>query len=277
VSAWLLQQEIALRLGSFLAVFLTMAAWEMVAERRRLLVGRGRRWFANLSLVAFNNVLLRVLFPAVVFGGALVASEQGWGVLNAVQVPGWVAIPLSLVLLDLAIFLQHVLFHAVPLLWRLHLVHHADPDLDVTSGARFHPIEIVLSLFIKVSVVVVLGVPAVAVLLFEIALNATAMFNHSNVRLVGAADRWLRLIVVTPDMHRVHHSTDRAECNSNFGFNLPWWDHLLGTYRAQPRAGHEAMSLGVAHVPNPERQPLQRLLVMPFVTPAGEYPVRRSR
>lgn len=238
--------EPALRLGSFLGVFVLLAIGEWFAPRRRLSLGKPLRWSSNLGLVALNTLCLRLLAPLGAVGVALAAEAHGWGLFQVLAVPWWLAVMLSVLLLDAAIYLQHVMLHAVPLLWRLHLVHHADLDFDVTTGLRFHTVEIVLSLGIKAAVIALVGAPAVAVLVFEVLLNATSMFNHSNLRLPPALDRWLRLVVVTPDMHRVHHSVITRETNSNFGFNLPWWDWLFGTYRAQPKAGHEQMTIGLA-------------------------------
>lgn len=192
------------------------------------------------------------------------AQAHGWGVFNVVALPTWVELVLVVLLLDLAIYLQHRVFHYVPVLWRLHRMHHADLDVDVTTGARFHPIEILLSLGIKFVVVVSLGASPVAVLIFEILLNATSMFNHSNVRLPGSLEPVLRALVVTPDMHRVHHSILRRETDSNFGFNFPWWDRLFGTYRPQPEAGHDAMTLGIEQFRDSKEQRLDRMLTQPF-------------
>ena len=239
------QHEIAIRAGFFVAVFALMAAWEAIAPRRALTVSRPVRWANNLGLVLFNTLILRLLFPAAAVGMAAFAAEQGWGIFNHYQVTPMIAVVVSVVAMDFMIYLQHVMVHAVPLLWRLHRVHHADLDFDVTTGARFHPVEIVLSMLIKFATITVLGPPVLAVLIFEVLLNATAMFNHSNVRLPPVLDRVLRWLVVTPDMHRVHHSVEDDEANSNFGFNLPWWDRLFGTYRDQPRAGHENMRIGI--------------------------------
>jgi sterol desaturase/sphingolipid hydroxylase (fatty acid hydroxylase superfamily) len=196
---------------------------------------------------------------------ALFAQAQGWGLFNTYAVPAWAAIAASIVALDLAIYLQHVLFHAVPALWRLHRVHHADLDFDVTTGARFHPLEIVLSMLIKFAAIAVLGAPAVAVLVFEVLLNALAMFNHANVRIPAPIDRALRVVLVTPDMHRVHHSIEGDETDSNFGFNLSLWDRLFGTYRAGPRAGHEAMTIGIREFRDPGQcATLPGMLAIPF-------------
>jgi sterol desaturase/sphingolipid hydroxylase (fatty acid hydroxylase superfamily) len=237
--------EPALRLSAFLGVLLAMAGWEVLAPRRTRKLPRRSRWPANLGIVVLNTVLVRLLFPAAAVGVALAAEARGWGLLHQPGVPVWAAMVAGIVLLDLAIYLQHVTFHAVPALWRLHRMHHADLDIDFTTGARFHPVEIVLSLLIKFAVIAALGVPAAAVVLFEVLLNATYMFNHGNVRIPLAVEPALRWLVVTPDMHRVHHSVERDETNSNFGFNLSLWDRLFGTYRAQPRAGHEAMTIGI--------------------------------
>ena len=242
------QHEIAIRAGFFFAVFALMAVWEVIAPRRALTVSKSVRWANNLGLVFFNTLILRLLFPAAAVGMAAFAVEQGWGIFNYYQVPPLIAVVASVVAMDFIIYLQHVMVHAVPLLWRLHRVHHADLDYDVTTGARFHPLEIILSMLIKFAVIIVLGPPVVAVIIFEVILNAMAMFNHGNVSLPGGLDRVLRWFVVTPDMHRVHHSVEDDEANSNFGFNLPWWDRIFRTYRAQPRAGHREMTIGVENL-----------------------------
>ncbi|MGH7880527.1 MAG: sterol desaturase family protein [Candidatus Binataceae bacterium] len=222
-----------------------------------------------------NTGLLRVLLPATAVSLALTGERRGWGLLNHMPLPPWVAMVASIVLLDAAIYFQHVIFHAVPALWRIHRMHHADLDFDVTTGVRFHPIEIILSMLIKFGVVVALGAPALGVLLFEVLLNATSMFNHGNLRLPVWLDRYLRWFVVTPDMHRVHHSIVVGETNSNFGFNLPWWDRLLGTYRAQPAAGHEGMTIGIAQFRAARELWLDRMLLQPFRGATGGYPIMR--
>lgn len=272
----ILQYEPQIRLGFFLGVFAVMGLWEVLAPRRERALSRGIRWTNNLALVALNTVVLRLVIPTAAFGVALLAEDRGWGLLNFAPPPYWVAVALSILVLDLAIYLQHVMFHAVPALWRLHRMHHADLDFDVTTGARFHPIEILLSMGIKMGVVLALGPPALAVLLFEVLLNATSMFNHANARLPLALDRLLRLVLVTPDMHRVHHSIDADETNSNFGFNLPWWDRLMGTYRDQPREGHTAMTIGLSQFRTPRDEWLDRLLVQPFQGETGNYPINRK-
>lgn len=271
----LLANEPILRLSAFLAVLVAMAVWELAAPRRRQEIPRVLRWTNNLAVVVIDTIILRLTFPIVAVGLALTAEERGWGLFNAIEAPGWLAILVSIAALDLAIYLQHVMFHAVPALWRLHRMHHADLEFDVTTGLRFHPVEILLSMGIKLAVVAALGPPAVAVLIFEVLLNATAMFNHSNIRLPEPVDRALRLIVVTPDMHRVHHSIRPQETNSNFGFNLPWWDRLLGTYRAQPEAGHEAMTIGIEQFRTRRDLWLDRMLIQPVRGPASGYPINR--
>jgi sterol desaturase/sphingolipid hydroxylase (fatty acid hydroxylase superfamily) len=219
--------EAAIRVGAFLTIFAAMALWEAAAPRRAGSHSRLNRWPSNLVIVVLNTVLVRVFLPATAVSLALLGTQRGWGLLNNISVPPWIPIVASVILLDLAIYLQHVIFHAVPALWRAHRMHHTDLDFDVTTGVRFHPIEIVLSMLIKFGVVVALGASVLGVLVFEVLLNATSMFNHGNVRLLAWLDRYLRWFVVTPDMHRVHHSIVVGETNSNFGFNLPWWDRLL--------------------------------------------------
>jgi sterol desaturase/sphingolipid hydroxylase (fatty acid hydroxylase superfamily) len=264
--------EAAIRLGCFFGVFAVMALWEVLAPRRTLQAGKPLRWGSNLGLVALNSVLLRLVAPLGAVGVALFAEASGWGLFQSVAVPYWLAIVGSVLLLDLAIYLQHVMFHAVPLFWRLHMVHHADLDFDVTTGLRFHTVEILLSMGIKAGVVLLLGAPAVAVLIFEVLLNATSMFNHSNVRMPLAVDRVVRWLVVTPDMHRVHHSIYARETNSNFGFNLPWWDRLMGTYRDQPTDGHLQMTIGLTDYRDEHvADRLHRMLLLPVTGRTGEY------
>src|SRR5262245_24938123 len=271
----LLAHEPAIRLGAFTGIFAAMVLWELLAPRRRQAIGRLRRWPANLGIVVLDALLVRLAFPVAAIGVALLAQAHGWGLFQALATPTWLAAVLSVVVLDLAIYLQHVLFHAVPLLWRLHRMHHADLEIDVTTGARFHPIEILLSMAIKLGVVAALGAPAVAVLIFEVLLNATSMFNHANVRIPERFDRVLRWFVVTPDMHRVHHSIQPRETNSNFGFNLPWWDRMFGTHRAQPQAGHEAMTIGIDQFRDPRELRLDRMLLQPFRDDDHGYPLSR--
>ncbi len=244
----LLQHETTIRLGFFFGVFLVMAGLEIIRPRRELHTSKLRRWGSNLGITLLNTVTLRLLFPAAAVGVAMFAQVHELGLFNTVALPGPLVVMLSVVILDLTIYCQHVLMHKIPILWRLHRMHHVDLDFDVTTGARFHPVEIILSMLIKFIAILLLGAPALAVLIFEVVLNATAMFNHSNVRLNLGLDKVLRLLVVTPDMHRVHHSVIRRETDSNFGFNLPWWDRLFGTYRPQPEAGHTAMRIGLEDI-----------------------------
>ncbi len=271
----ILASEPTIRLSFFLGVFAVMALWEVIAPRRKRSVTRLIRWPNNLGIVFLNTAILRVLIPTAAVGLALLATENGWGLLNQFELPVWVAFVVAVLVLDLAIYLQHVMFHAVPVLWRLHRMHHADLDFDVTTGARFHPIEIILSMIIKLAVIAALGPSAVAVLVFEVVLNAAAMFNHGNVRIPVGLDRFLRLLVVTPDMHRVHHSVIPNEANSNYGFNVPWWDRLLGTYRAQPADGHEHMTIGIKQFHKPRELWIDRMLLQPLRGKVGTYPINR--
>lgn len=276
--AFIRANEVPIRLGFFFGIFAVMALWELAAPRRRLSQPKGVRWANNIGLVVFNSFLVRLVFPLAAVGMAVFAREQGWGVLNYFAVPHWLAVLAAVIVLDFFIWLQHVMVHAVPALWRLHRMHHADLDFDVTTGARFHPLEILLSMLIKFAVIAVLGPPVLAVIVFEVLLNATSMFNHSNVRIPAGVDRVLRLFVVTPDMHRVHHSVEDDETNSNFGFNLPWWDRLFGTYRAQPRAGHEGMTIGIRTFRDGKWCSwLTGMLAMPFVGRISDYAINRRQ
>ncbi len=267
----ILAAEPAIRLACFFGVFAAMGLWEVLAPRRAWAFGRRIRWPSNLGVVVLDALLLRVLFPTLAVGVALQAESRGWGLLNVVALPGWLAVLVSVLALDLTIYLQHVLFHAVPALWRVHRMHHADLDFDVTTGVRFHPIEIALSMLIKFAVVAALGAPALGVLVFEVLLNASSMFNHGNVRIAPRLERALRWIVVTPEMHRVHHSIRVRETNSNFGFNLPWWDRLFGTYREAPAAGHERMTIGIEQFRDARELRLDRMLLQPFRGGPGPY------
>jgi sterol desaturase/sphingolipid hydroxylase (fatty acid hydroxylase superfamily) len=272
----LLSASEILRLAAFAAVLLGMALWEARTPRRQQKLARAARWPSNIGVVVLDTVLVRLIFPIGTIALALLAETRGWGAFNVLGVPAWVTVPAGVVLLDLAIYLQHVLFHAVPVLWRFHRMHHADLEFDVTTGVRFHPIEILLSMAIKLAVVLALGTPALAVLAFEILLNATSLFNHGNVALPARLDRALRWVMVTPDMHRVHHSIIARETNSNYGFNLSWWDRLFGTYRAQPEAGHLAMTIGIEQFRNPREQRLDHMLTQPFRAGVEDYAGRRE-
>ena len=265
-----LKYEPGIRLVVFITAFLLLAGGEALIPRRARSVVRPWRWPTNLILVALNTLIIRALLPLTALGMALIAEQGGWGLLHAVgPIPSVLAVLVAIVLLDLAIYLQHVLFHAVPILWRVHRVHHADIDVDVTTGSRFHPIEIFLSLLIKFVTIGALGASPLAVLLFEALLNVGSLFSHANLRLLSWLDRALRLVVVTPDMHRVHHSASGVETNTNFGFTFPWWDHLCGTYRAQPAAGHEAMTVGLTCFRDPKYLRLDRTLFQPLFDGSG--------
>ena len=269
--------EPAIRLAAFGLVLTTVVLWETVAPRRARSHARIKRWPSNFAIVALNTGVLRTLLPGAAVGLALLAEQRGWGLLHSVPIPPWAVLLISVIALDLAVYLQHVMFHAVPTLWRVHRMHHSDLDFDVSTGVRFHPIEIILSMVIKLGVVAALGASAVGVLIFEVLLNATSMFNHGNVRISPKLDRYLRWFVVTPDMHRVHQSILVQQTNSNFGFNVPWWDWLLGTYRAQPAAGHEAMTIGIEQFREARELRLDRMLLQPFRGPAGAYAITWRR
>jgi len=256
--------EIAIRLSAYAGVFAVLALWELAAPRRTLLVGRKPRWPNNLGILVIDALAVRLLVPTAAVGVALIAAERGFGLFNVLGAPLWLNAVLGFLVLDFAIYLQHVVFHHVPVLWRLHRMHHADLDIDVTTGVRFHPLEILLSLLIKMTIVALMGIPAVAVLIFEVVLNATSMFNHSNVALPGKLECIARWIVVTPQMHQVHHSILRVETDSNFGFNLPWWDRLLGTYRAAPAAGEAGVVIGLPIFRDVKELRIDRLLTQPF-------------
>ena len=262
---WAQGQEAALRIGCFIGVLMLMACWEVFAPRRPPTASRFIRWRSNIGIVLLDAVLLRLLVPATAAGAALFTAQRDWGLFNQLTVPEPLAIILSVVILDLVIYWQHVSFHAIPLFWRLHRVHHADPDFDVTTGVRFHPLEIILSMGIKLLAILMLGPPVIAVILFEIILNASSMFNHGNVRLPAAADRLLRLLLVTPDMHRVHHSSRMSETNSNYGFCLSWWDRIFRSYCAQPADGHLNMTIGLDNITEPSQTiELTGMLLLPF-------------
>jgi sterol desaturase/sphingolipid hydroxylase (fatty acid hydroxylase superfamily) len=274
----ILAHEPMIRLGFFVAGLTVMALWEAVAPRRSTSLGRWARWPSNLGIVALNTAVVRLLLPTTAVALALVGEREGWGLLHHFALPGWLTLTLAVIALDLVVYLQHVMVHAVPALWRLHRVHHADLHFDVTTGARFPPIEILLSMLIKLAAILVIGPSPEAVVVFEVLLNATAMFNHGNVRLPAAVDRWLRWIVVTPDMHRVHHSVEDDETNSNFGFNLPWWDRLFGTYRDQPRGGHHGMTIGIRDWRDPRQvDRLPGMLALPFLGKVTDYAINRRQ
>ena len=275
MNEYILGHEPAIRLGFFLGILFLMGLWEWIAPRRPYLTFKKSRWFANLGIVIIDSMALRLIFPVTAVFIASSNEAAGGGLLNQTALPYWLAIIIGVVLLDFIIYLQHAIFHAVPAFWRLHMMHHTDLDFDTTTGVRFHPLEVLISMGIKVGAVYGFAIPALAVVLFEILLNATSLFNHGNVCLSSPIDRVLRIFVVTPEMHRVHHSVIIRETNSNFGFNLPWWDRLLGTYRAIPAAGHEGMTIGLSHFRNPGELTLPKLLALPFTGSPGKYPFAR--
>lgn len=269
---FLLQYEPHIRLGAFFLVLLLMAAWEFSRPRRPQALPRSKRWPANLGLVLVDSLTVRFVVPVLAVGTAFAAKENGWGLFNLVSMPGLLSFFLTILLLDLIVYFQHVISHKIPLLWRLHRVHHSDTEFDVTTALRFHPIEIVFSMILKLAAVVLLGANPAGVLAFEVVLNASAMFNHSNIRMPLRVDQMLRWFIVTPDMHRVHHSIHREETDSNYGFNLPWWDRLFGTYRAQPRDGHDNMTIGLPMLRDSRWTHLYWLIMQPFInTESSEH------
>lgn len=263
-----MENEPIIRFGAFVAIFAAMAVFELVSPRleRDEMVGalKSRRWFVNLSMVVISSICLRIIFPAAAVGTAIWVNAQGWGLFNLIGVPAVLAGIIAFIVLDFAVWLEHVVSHKWPLLWRIHRMHHSDQGFDLTTALRFHPLEIVISMIWKAVVIVALGPPVVAVLIFEIVLNGMAMFNHANARLPAGFDRVLRTIVVTPDMHRVHHSAEQHETDSNYGFNLSIWDRLFATYVAQPAAGHEGMRIGLAEYDGPKTSNLGWALALPF-------------
>jgi sterol desaturase/sphingolipid hydroxylase (fatty acid hydroxylase superfamily) len=265
--------EAAVRMTVFIALFAAMAVWEIAAPRRILATGRAGRWFSNLVIVFVNTILVRVIFPVMPVALAVAAGARGWGLLNSFSGPSWLEFIIALVILDLSVYLQHVMYHVLPPLWRLHLVHHTDLDVDVTTGLRYHPVEIIISFIIRLSAVAVIGPDPLAAAVYEIALNGMLMFDHGNVRVPAGADGILRFIIVTPEMHRVHHSAVIRETNSNFGFILSWWDRIFGTYRPLPAAGHEGMETGLRQYRDESELSLPRLLVLPVVADTGGYDI----
>jgi len=263
--------EDLIRVGSYLSVLGVMAVWEVLAPRRALTASKLCRWGGNLTIVILNTVIARLFFMGGMVAVAAMAQERGWGLLNWAQGPAWIEFGFAVVALDLIIYWQHQVFHWVPILWRFHMMHHSDLDLDVSSGVRFHPVEIVISTVVKSVAVIALGVAPLAVVAFEIVLNSTALFNHSNVKIPLAVEPFLRWFVVTPDMHRIHHSVDPRETNSNYGFNVPWWDRLFGTYCAEPALGQLGMKIGLEHLGPPVCLNLFMMLRFPFVTKLGRY------
>lgn len=267
--------EILIRLSAFLSVFFLMTLWERERPRRSFVQPRRERWVTNLGLTTLNTVVVWATVGSAAYAVAVFATAQQMGVLHWLQLPQWAAVMVTLLVLDFTLYLQHVMFHAVPTLWRLHRVHHADVGFDSTTGLRFHPLEIVLSLGLKAAVVLLLGAVPWTVVVFEVILNASSVFNHGNVAIPESLDRWLRWAIVTPDMHRIHHSTRVVETNSNFSFSVSWWDRLCGTYRAHPALGQLQMDIGLQEYRTPLH--LGQLLVLPFQGNAGRYPFAGSR
>ena len=257
-------QDWEFRLVSAFTIFAVVALWEALAPRRRLNFGRLKRWPSNLGVVVVDALVVRAIFPVALTGVALFAQQRGWGLFNALRAPDWLAGLASLLALDFVIWAQHVVFHRVPALWRLHRMHHADLDYDLTTALRFHPLEIAISFVVKIAAVVALGAPAWTALAFEILLNGLALFNHANAALPKMLEPVVRVILVTPDMHRVHHSIDPAETHSNFGFNLSLWDRLSGLYRAAPAKGQEGMTIGLPILRDERELQLDRMLTQPF-------------
>ncbi len=276
INEFVMNYEKEIRMGFFFGMLILIGLWELAAPRRALTVSKTVRWVNNLGLVFFNSFIVRLVFPMAAIGVAVIAQERSWGLFNNIEISVGLAAILSIVIMDFVIYVQHVMVHAIPILWRLHRVHHADLDFDVTTGARFHTLEILLSMGIKFATIVLLGPPVFAVIIFEVILNATAMFNHGNIRLPKSIDRVLRLVLVTPDMHRVHHSVEDDETNSNFGFSLPWWDRMFGTYRDQPRAGHTEMTIGIHKFKDPKLVSwIPGMLILPFKGRMSGYTINR--
>lgn len=262
---WILEYESLIRLSFFAGIFVIIGLWEIIAPRRPLNYSKPVRWYSNIGIVFINNIIVRLLFPVLASGLAAMCYEKGWGILNNYEIPSIIGFTAALLMMDGAIYIQHVLFHTLPLLSRFHGMHHTDMDLDVSSGARFHPVEIVVSMLIKLSVISIIGPSVLSVIIFEIGLNMGSMFNHGNIYIPVKIDKILRYFVVTPDMHRVHHSIIRSETNTNYGFNFPWWDRLFGTYCAQPKEGHDGMTIGIPKFRNPQNLHLYKMLLQPFV------------
>lgn len=259
-----MEDPTVIRLSFFIGGFCLFAVWELICPRKSLTQNKTVRWLNNMGLIISNSMLLTIAMPILAFQAAQIAHQYSLGLFNNISFPYWITVLLCVLLLDLAIYLQHLVFHRVPLLWRLHRVHHADQDIDLTTGSRFHPIEILLSVWIKIVVVFFLGAPAIAVVIFEVVLNVSAMFNHSNAKLPLTIDKWMRKTVVTPDMHRVHHSIVAKETHSNFGFFLSIWDRIFKTYISQPTGGHDNCIIGVPQFRNPKEQYLHKMLSQPF-------------
>ena len=269
------ENESFIRLSAFLGFFFLLTIIEVFSPRRDLLKLRRFRWLNNFGLVVVSSFLVRFLFPTAAIGVAIAVDANQWGMLHYFDLPQWLMIVLGFIILDFFIYTQHVMFHSLPLLWRMHRVHHSDLDCDVTTGLRFHPFEIVVSMLIKFVTIIAVGPPVVAVILFEVVLNAASMFTHSNIKLPGAVDHILRFLIVTPDMHRVHHSMKENETNSNFGFFISGWDRIFGTYRKEPELGHEKMQIGLRQFSEAKWQNFRWLILLPFVGKITGYAINQ--
>lgn len=269
--------EMIIRLSFFFGTLIVMSIWEWLFPKRHLTVSKLKRWLNNIAIIFVNSFVVRLFFPAALVGVAYYTEQHHYGLFNLVTMNYWLAIIISVILLDFTIYLQHVMFHAVPIFWRIHRMHHVDLDIDVTTGVRFHPIEIVISLCIKFAAVILMGAPVLAVIIFEILLNSITMFNHSNISIPHSVDNLIRKVIVTPDMHRVHHSDIPYETNSNFGFNLSIWDRLCGTYQPQPSLGHEKMVIGIKEIRDAKYCiNLLGMLILPFIKGKSNYPLNRQ-
>ena len=269
--------ESYIRLGSFIGLFALLTIWEISTPKRELLELRRFRWISNIGLIIISSLLVRFILPTAAVGIALHVEQENWGFLNHYDLPFALQFLLAFILMDLAIYFQHVMFHALPLFWRFHRVHHTDLDCDITTGLRFHPFEIVISILFKFLVIATIGAPVVAVVIFEITLNAASMFTHSNIKIPSTLERIVRWFIVTPDMHRIHHSIEENETNSNFGFFMSIWDRLLGTYTKEPEGGHTNMKIGLRNFREPKWQNLRWLIYLPFVTKVNDYSINRRK
>lgn len=269
------EYETVIRLGSFLGLFALFALWEIASPRRKLLELRRFRWINNFGLIIISSVLVRFIFPTAAVGIALLVEENHWGFLYSFGLPFPVHFFAAFILMDLSLYFQHIMFHALPLFWRFHRVHHSDLDCDITTGLRFHPFEMVISILIKFVTIASIGAPVIAVVIFEIILNAAAMFTHSNIKMTKSIESLLRWFIVTPDMHRIHHSLNVYETNNNFGFFISIWDRFFGTYLKQPEKGHENMQIGLKNFRKGRWQDLRWLIYLPFVSRLDDYAINK--
>ncbi len=269
------EYESVIRLGSFIAIFALLSIWEIASPRRKLLKLRGFRWFSNFSLVVISSVLVRFIFPTAAVGVALIVEQNQLGLLYYFELPVLTHFIIAFILMDLSLYIQHVIFHALPLFWRFHRVHHSDLDCDITTGLRFHPFEIVLSILIKFIAIAAFGIPVLAVVIFEVILNAASMFSHSNIKIPAVIEPMIRWFIVTPDMHRIHHSINENETNSNFGFFISAWDRVFGTYIKEPEEGHANMQIGLSSFREPKWQDIRWLIYLPFVSKIETYAINK--